>query len=88
MNVLGNTALPSTAVDACVHDGFHLNSGVKIVGGSGCILVGGEAFSWRPWISRNGKLLNAKGQWDAPKEAFGVLDLLWPKPGINQSLSS
>ncbi|CAD0111193.1 unnamed protein product, partial [Aureobasidium uvarum] len=49
MNVLGNTPAPTTAIDACAHDGFALNSGLKIAG-SGVMLVGGDAFNWKPWI--------------------------------------
>ena len=89
MNVLGNTPAPTTAIDACLDDGFHLDSGLKITGGSGCILVSGEAFSWRPWEAggraggaQKGRMINKKGQWDVEKEAWGVLDLMWPKPGI------
>ena len=49
MNVLAETPAPTTAVDACLDDGFALNSGLKVKG-SGVLLVGGEAFKWRPWI--------------------------------------
>ena len=28
-----------------------------------------------------GRLKNPKGQWEVQKEAWGVLDLVWPKPG-------
>ncbi|KXL45339.1 hypothetical protein M433DRAFT_257017 [Acidomyces richmondensis BFW] len=48
MNIFSNTPTPTTAIDACLDDGFALNSGVKIKGG-GALLVGGEAFKWRPW---------------------------------------
>lgn len=82
LNVLGNSPAPTTAIDACHHDGFLLNSGQRIAGGSGCLLVGGEAFSWRPWEGRGGKLVNKKGQWECGNEAWGVLDLVWPKPGM------
>lgn len=89
MNVLGNTPAPTTAIDACLDDGFHLDNGLKIIGGCGCILVSGEAFSWRPWEAggraegaQKGRMINKKGQWDVEKEAWGVLDLMWPKPGI------
>ena len=44
------------------------------------MLVGGEAFVWRPWDRR--RLLNAKGQWDVKAEAWGILELVWPKPGM------
>lgn len=93
MNVLGNTPPPTTAIDACLSDGFHLDNGVKIGGGSGCLLIGGEAFSWRPWkasststgdmagIARP-RMINAKGQWAVGENAWGVLDVVWPKPDL------
>lgn len=82
MDVLGNTPVPSTIVDICMSDGFQLNSGARIVEGSGVILVGGEAFAWRPWLPRGEhRLLNAKGQWEIPNETLGPLSLLWPRPG-------
>jgi NADH dehydrogenase [ubiquinone] 1 alpha subcomplex assembly factor 3 len=85
LDVLGNTPAPSTSIDACLWDGFHLNSGVKIVGGSGVLLVSGEAFTWKPWEARNGErklmLVNEKGQFDVLDEAWGLLELVWPKPG-------
>ncbi|KAE8450940.1 hypothetical protein EG329_005380 [Mollisiaceae sp. DMI_Dod_QoI] len=85
LNVLGNTPVPSTSIDACLWDGFHLDSGVKITGGTGVLLIAGEAFSWRPWEAGGGKelkLVNEKGQWDVGDEAWGVLDLVWPKPDL------
>ncbi|KAI1410111.1 hypothetical protein F5Y13DRAFT_77010 [Hypoxylon sp. FL1857] len=83
LDVLGNTPIPSTAIDVCASDGFHLNSGAKVLDGSGVLLVGGEAFSWRPWLARGEKrLLNKKGQWEVPKETFGLLSLLWPRPDL------
>lgn len=83
MDVLSSTPAPTTAIDACLSDGFHFDNGLKISGGSGCLLVGGEAFSWRPWEAPGNRkgLLNAKGQWEVGSEAWGLLDLLWPKPG-------
>jgi NADH dehydrogenase [ubiquinone] 1 alpha subcomplex assembly factor 3 len=83
LNVLGNTPAPSTSIDACLWDGFHLDSGVKITGGSGVILVAGEAFNWKPWESGKGglKLVNEKGQFDVEDEAWGLFSLVWPKPG-------
>jgi hypothetical protein len=82
LNILGDIPTPATSIDVCVSDGFHLNSGAKILGGNGVILVGGEAFAWRPWLAKGSKtLVNSKGQWDVPADAFGVLDILWPRPG-------
>ena len=93
MNVLGNTPPPTTSIDACLSDGFHLDNGLKIGGGSGCLLVAGEAFSWRPWDagtreSGEGKrrMINRKGQWNVEREAWGLLDVVWPKPGESELL--
>ncbi|KAI0405346.1 hypothetical protein F4802DRAFT_562753 [Xylaria palmicola] len=83
MDVLGNAPVPSTIVDICMSDGFQLNSGARIVEGSGVILVGGEAFAWQPWLPRGEhRLLNAKGQWEIPNEALGLLSLIWPRPDL------
>ncbi|KAF2186476.1 hypothetical protein K469DRAFT_572500 [Zopfia rhizophila CBS 207.26] len=98
LDVLRNTAAPATAIDACTTDGFALNNQMKI-SGSGVLLVGGEAFRWRPWLRKDrkegtvekggvgdyemtGRLKNAKGQWEVQKEAWGVLELVWPKPDL------
>lgn len=90
--MLGNTPPPTTAIDACLSDGFHLDNGVKIGGGSGCLLVGGEAFGWRPWEvlaaggegdgRKRGGMVNKRGQWDVGDRAWGILEVVWPKPGI------
>lgn len=83
LDVLGNTPAPSTSVDICMYDGFALNSGVTISGGDGALLVNGEAFSWRPWEVRGVKrVVNQKGQIEISKEAFGVFEVLWPRPGM------
>jgi NADH dehydrogenase [ubiquinone] 1 alpha subcomplex assembly factor 3 len=85
LDVLGGTPIPSTAIDACLWDGFHLNNGVKIRNGAGVLLVAGEAFGWRPWDAGKAgslNLINAKGQWEVPDEAWGVLGLVWPKPDL------
>ncbi|KAJ4150063.1 hypothetical protein LMH87_010830 [Akanthomyces muscarius] len=83
LDVLGNTPVPSTSVDVCMYDGFGLNSGITITDGDGALLVDGEAFTWRPWaITGAMRLLNDKGQFDVPAEAFGVFDMLWPRPDL------
>lgn len=67
-----------------MHDGFGLNSGITIAGGDGALLVNGEAFAWRPWeVSGKMKLVNEKGQFEVPAEAFGLFDVLWPRPGMS-----
>ncbi|GJN71665.1 hypothetical protein PLICBS_005733 [Purpureocillium lilacinum] len=83
LNVLGNTPAPSTSVDVCTYDGFGLNSGVTITGGNGALLVNGEAFEWRPWeVKGVMEVSNKKGQFELPKEAFGLFDMLWPRPDL------
>ena len=83
MDVFSSAPAPTASVDACISDGFHLDNGVKISGGSGLLLVSGEAFAWRPWeAAHNGRrLINRRGQWDVGEEAWGVLRCVWPKPG-------
>jgi hypothetical protein len=98
LDVLRNTVAPATSIDACTSDGFALNNQMR-VSGSGILLIGGEAFRWRPWLregrkegtiahggagedAMTGKLLNAKGQWEVAESAWGVFDLVFPKPGM------
>jgi hypothetical protein len=65
-------------------DGFGLNSGVTIAHGNGALLVNGEAFEWRPWeVKGTMELVNKKGQLELPAEAFGLFDLIWPRPGMS-----
>jgi len=49
--VLSRTQAPSTSVDECTADGFVLDSGLRITDGDGVMLLGGEAFVWRPWMA-------------------------------------
>lgn len=87
LNVFGNIPTPATAVDACLDDGFHLDNGVKVTNGDGVLLVAGEAFAWRPWQlfknteNRKQYMVNEKGQFEIPEEAWGLLSLVWPRPG-------
>lgn len=81
LNLLGDIPPPTTAVDTCLNAGFHLNNGLKITD-AGCLLVNGEVFTWRPWECQDGGvMLNRKGQFDVSEEAWGLLRVLWPKPG-------
>lgn len=95
LDVLAGAETPATAVDICLPDGFKLGSGISARGGDGLLLVGGEAFAWRPWECSSGngngngngarkkmRLINAKGQWEVPEEAFGLLALVWPRPDL------
>lgn len=86
MDMLSQAPAPSTSVDICSSDGFKLNSGVSIDDGKGVVLLGGEAFEWQPW-GPDLRLINAKGQWEVPEGAFGMFDLVWPRPGTCSFLS-
>ena len=84
LNVLGNVPPPTSSIDACLPDGFLLDSGLNIRNGSGCLLIGGEVFDWRPWElgrSEQTAMVNHKGQWHVDRQAWAVFDLVWPKPG-------
>ena len=68
-------------------DGFGLNSGITITDGDGAMLVNGEAFAWRPWrITGKMELVNKNGQFELPQEAFSMLGMLWPRPGMMAAL--
>ena len=54
MNILNATPPPTTAVDSCTDDGFALNSGLRVTD-SGVLLLGGEAFKWKPWVREGRK---------------------------------
>jgi NADH dehydrogenase [ubiquinone] 1 alpha subcomplex assembly factor 3 len=88
MDMLSNMPPPTSAIDACLDNGFHFDNGLKIDDGSGCLLVGGEVFAWRPWTlsketeHKRKSMINKKGQWDVDSQVWGLLDLVWPKPGM------
>ncbi|KAF2755253.1 hypothetical protein EJ05DRAFT_479046 [Pseudovirgaria hyperparasitica] len=93
MNILRNTPTPASSIDACTTDGFRLSSGEQIKD-SGVLLVHGQAFNWRPWTreiengtvadiqSGSETLRNAKGLWEVRKDAWGLLEMVWPKPDL------
>lgn len=76
LNVLGGTVAPTTSVDVVHSDGFQLDSGLRIGDGNGVLLVGSEAFVWRPWMAGttgdvvDGEQVRAKGD---KQGAAGVL---------------
>jgi NADH dehydrogenase [ubiquinone] 1 alpha subcomplex assembly factor 3 len=80
LNVLGGIAPPASSIDTCYANGFMLSNGVSVEK-AGVILVGGEVFRWMPWKSGS-RLLNRAGQFELLGESVGILELLWPKPGM------
>lgn len=68
------------------------------MGGDGVLLVAGEAFVWRPWegfgLNKDGggedakrRMVNKKGQWEVEEQVWGLLGLVWPRPGKFYTLS-
>ncbi|KAF2095383.1 hypothetical protein NA57DRAFT_24989, partial [Rhizodiscina lignyota] len=85
MDIMRTFTAPATAIDNTLTEGFVLNNGYTIRDGSGVLIVGGEAFGWRPWMGggkEQQKLVNSKGQWDVEQDSWGVLDVVWPKPDL------
>lgn len=96
--------MPATAVTACLADGFRLEGGGVVSDGAGVLVVGGEAFEWRPGpllqrlrqppqqgstASGEGSgLLDGSGRFDLDAESLGVLDVLWPRPGMSQRMTA
>jgi hypothetical protein len=72
LNVLGNIPAPTTAIDACLDSGFHLNNGVE----------GAENDS----VAKDA-MLNSKGQFELDESVWGLLNLVWPKPGMSYFFS-
>ncbi|RMJ21431.1 hypothetical protein PHISP_07695 [Aspergillus sp. HF37] len=94
LNVLGTAPPPTTAIDACLGTGFQFNNGVEVRNGDGVLLVGGEAFAWRPWLATSGSGSTDAGPGPGPKtdEAkagmvnrrgqFEVDELVWGLLGV------
>jgi NADH dehydrogenase [ubiquinone] 1 alpha subcomplex assembly factor 3 len=96
LNVLGTAPPPTTAIDACLGTGFQFNNGIEVRNGDGVLLVGGEAFAWRPWLSGStdagsgpgtrtdeakAGMVNRRGQFEVDELVWGLLGVLWPRPG-------
>ena len=97
LDVLRNTAAPATSIDACTGDGFALNNQMRISGCGLFLLGGEafrwrpwlreerqESMTAQKGAGdapMTGRLLNAKKQWEVPEGAWGVLELVYPKPG-------
>lgn len=103
LDVLRNTAAPASAIDACTENGFALNNQVRLSGSGVLLVGGevyrwrpwvredrregtvGDGATGKDAMT--GRLLNAKGQWEVPEGVWGLLELVWPKPGKIAALS-
>ncbi|KAF2230298.1 hypothetical protein EV356DRAFT_454146 [Viridothelium virens] len=98
LNVLGSAAPPTTGIDACTNDGFVLNNDVRIAGSGVLLVSGEAfrwrpwigASRREGTIAEGGKgdndlvkrLKDSRGMWEAHIKAWGILDLVWPKPDL------
>lgn len=82
LDILASTPVPSTAVNTCMHNGFALDNGIRVIE-AGVLLVGGEAFAWRPWnIFHKPSVPASSKMCNIDITAMGVLDVLWPRPDL------
>jgi len=98
MNVLGNTPPPATSIDATTDDGFAFSNNTRVSGTGVILVGGEvfRWRPWVREVRKEGTiggdgkanvapartLLNSRGQWDVDASAWGVLDLVWPKPDL------
>ncbi|MCJ1333898.1 hypothetical protein MMC10_010604 [Thelotrema lepadinum] len=98
LDVLSSTTPPTSAIDACLADGFHFDNGLKIDDGSGALIVGGEVFGWRPWRTlaegkeggrereekeKKGEMVDRKGVWGGfGGEGNGGEEAVWGVLGL------
>lgn len=81
LDVLGSIPAPPSAVEATYIDGFLLNNGMRVY--DGVILLNNEVFQWRPALKGGLEESEAKtrGMLELVEEAWGLLDVVYPKPG-------
>lgn len=85
LDVLGSIPAPPSAVEATYSDGFLLNNGVKVH--DGVMLLNNEVFLWQPALKGGIEESKAKtgGVLELAEEAWGLLDVVYPKPGGSAS---
>lgn len=81
LDVLGSIPAPPSAVEATYIDGFLLNNGVRVH--DGVMLLNNEVFRWQPALKGGLEENKAKagGMLELVEEAWGLLDVVYPKPG-------
>ena len=88
MDVLGNSPIPATTIEACLSSSFHLNNGLKTPPGTGILLLSGEVLTWKPWLARSptagpSSMVTSTGVWEVDDErAWAALEVLWPRPDL------
>lgn len=81
LDVLGSIPAPPSAVEATYADGFLLSNGVRVH--DGVMLLNNEVFRWQPALKGGLEESKAKagGMLELVEEAWGLLDVVYPKPG-------
>ena len=87
LDVLSGLPTPASAVDAVLPDGFLLNNGLEIRG-DGVFILHNDAFRWKAVIPSSGdddgeasKKAKKSGVLRLDEEVWGLLDVVYPKPG-------
>ena len=86
LDVLSGLPAPPSAVDSVFLDGFLLNDG-QTIRGDGVFLLSNDALRWRALLLK-GELEEAEAKaketsvLELPDESWGLLDVVYPKPGI------
>ncbi|KAL7268599.1 hypothetical protein RUND412_008773 [Rhizina undulata] len=82
-DVLGSIPPPASAIETIYDDGFLFQSGIKVRGGDGVLLVNNEVFRWRPAIKGSEVERKAKtGVLELDEDVWGLLDVIHPKPDL------
>ena len=91
LDVLSGLPIPASAVDSVFDDGFLLNNGQEIHG-DGVFLLNNDVFRWKALIRASGDEVTGElegattkarrtGMLELNDEVWGVLDVVYPKPG-------
>ena len=89
LDVLSGLPTPPSAVDSVFLDGFLLSDG-QVIRGDGVFLLSNDVLRWRAFL-QNGELEEAEAKakktsmLELPGESWGLLDVIFPKPGILSS---
>jgi len=91
LDVLSGLPIPASAVDSVFDDGFLLNNGQEIHGDS-VFLLNNDVFRWKALLPGTGDGVTGEleeatarakraGVLELNDEVWGVLDVVYPKPG-------
>ena len=81
LDVYNDLPAPASAIEAVYADGFLFTSGAAFRDGSGALMVQNEAFRWAPPPAAVEARARASGVLELGAAAWGLLDVIHPKPG-------